>query len=137
MEAKTTVWLARPEAPQDAERMALIRWAIEEDASREGSLAGECLASARAAGLSAEDAYAFLAYHVLLRLEEQRERHIYLSDIAPFVEKAPSSRGASSHGVAARVVGHLGRLARTAVGRVLHLERAAAEVAPPAVDGGH
>jgi hypothetical protein len=43
---------------------------------------------------------------------------MYLSDIAPFVEQPPSS-----HGVAAR----LAELARNAVGRVLHLERAPTE----------
>src|SRR3989440_4352680 len=50
MEATTTVWLTKPMAPQDAESVAVMRWAIEEDAAREGSLAGECLAAARAAG---------------------------------------------------------------------------------------
>src|SRR5438105_9243881 len=59
MEATTTVWLTKPMAPQDAESVAVMRWAIEEDAAREGSLAGECLAAARAAGLSAEDTYVF------------------------------------------------------------------------------
>src|SRR5213076_2004676 len=120
MEATTTVWLTKPMAPQDAESVAVMRWAIEEDAAREGSLAGECLAAARAAGLSAEDTYVFLAYELLLRLEEQQQRHKYLSDIAPFIESAPSSPG-----VAARLVEHVGRLARNTVGRVLHLERAA------------
>lgn len=122
METGTTVWLAKPEAPQDAESVAVIRWAIEEDATREGSLAGECLAAARAAGLSAEDTYAFLAYQLLLRLEEHQQRHMYLSDIAPFVEQPPSSQG-----VAAR----LAELARNAVGRVLNLERAPSEPTEP------
>ena len=67
MEATTTVWLNKPMAPQDAESVAVMRWAIEEDAAREGSLAGECFAAARAAGLSAEDTYVFLAYELLLR----------------------------------------------------------------------
>jgi hypothetical protein len=118
METGTTVWLAKPEAPQDAESVAVMRWAIEEDAAREGSLAGECLAAARAAGLSAEDTYVFLAYQLLLRLEEQQQRHMYLSEIAPFVEQPPSSQG-----VAAR----LAELARNAVERVLHFERASTE----------
>src|SRR5437879_7972738 len=91
MEATTTIWLTKPMAPQDAESVAVMRWAIEEDAAREGSLAGECLAAARAAGLSAEDTYVFLAYELLLRLEEQQQRHKYLSDIAPFIESTPSS----------------------------------------------
>lgn len=116
------MWLAKPEAPQDAESVAVMRWAIEEDATREGSLAGECLAAARAAGLSAEDTYAFLAYQLLLRLEEQQQRHMYLSDIAPFVEQPPSSQG---------VAGRLAELARNAVGRVLHPERAPSEPTEP------
>ena len=137
MEATTTVWLTKPMAPQDAESVAVMRWAIEEDAAREGSLAGECLAAARAAGLSAEDTYVFLAYELLLRLEEQQQRYKYLSDIAPFIESTPSSPGVdpapsppgvpaapSSPGVAARLAEHVGRLARNTVGRVLHLERA-------------
>jgi hypothetical protein len=137
MEATTTVWLAKPESPQDAESVAVMRWAIEQDAARQGSLVGECLAAARAAGLSAEDTYVFLAYQALLRLEEQQERHVYLSDIAPFVEAPPSSP--SSRGVAARLASHVGRLARTAVGRVLHLERVerAAEPTQGAVGGNH
>ncbi len=135
MEATTTVWLSRPEAPQDADSVAVMRWAIEQDAAREGSLAGECLAAARAAGLSAEDTYVFLAYQAMLRLEEQQQRHLYLSDVAPFVESPPSSPG-----VAARLASHLGRLARSAVGRVLHLERverAEAESTQAAVGGSH
>ena len=125
MEATTTVWLARPEAPQDAESVAVMRWAIEQDAAKEGSLAGECLAAAQAAGLSAEDSYVFLAYQALLRLEEHKQRDMYLSDIAPFVEPAPSSPG-----VASRIASHVGRVARTAVGRMLHLEQTAAPDGP-------
>jgi hypothetical protein len=130
METGTVVWLAKPEAPQNAESVAVMRWAIEEDAAREGSFAGECLAAARAAGLSAEDTYVFLAYELLLRLEEQQQRHMYLSEIAPFVERPPSARG-----VAAR----LAELARNAFGRVLHLEQAATEPtdAGAAVGQGH
>jgi len=148
-------------APQDAESVAVMRWAIEEDAAREGSLAGECLAAARAAGLSAEDTYVFLAYELLLRLEEQQQRHKYLSDIAPFTESTPSSPGVdpapsspgvdpapsspgvpsapSSPGVAARIVEHVGRLARNTVGRALHLERSAtgSAGADAAVGHGH
>ncbi len=150
MEATTTVWLTKPMAPQDAESVAVMRWAIEEDAAREGSLAGECLAAARAAGLSAEDTYVFLAYELLLRLEEQQQRHKYLSDIAPFIESTPSSPGVdpapspsgvpsapSSPGVAARLVEHVGRLARNTVGRVLHLERAATGPAGANTAVGH
>ena len=118
MEASTTVWLTRPEAPQDAESVAVMRWAIEQDAAREGSLAGECLAAAQAAGLSAEDTYVFLAYQALLRLEEHQQRNMYLSDLAPAVQPPPTSPG-----VASRLAMHVGRLARNAVGRVLHLEQ--------------
>jgi hypothetical protein len=129
MEANTTVWLTKPIAPQDADSVAVMRWAIEEDAAREGSLAGECLAAARAAGLSTEDTYVFLAYELLLRLEEQQQRHMYLSDVAPFIEPLASSprvnSAPSSPGVAARLVEQVGRLARNTVGRVLHLEGAA------------
>jgi hypothetical protein len=134
MEATTTVWLTKPLAPQDAESVAVMRWAIEEDAAREGSLAGECFAAARAAGLSTEDTYVFLAYELLLRLEEQQQRHAYLSDFAPFVEAKPSSPGA-----AARIVEQVGRLARETVGRVLHLERSATgpAAADTAVGHGH
>jgi hypothetical protein len=130
METGTVVWLAKPEAPQNAESVAVMRWAIEEDAAREGSFAGECLAAARAAGLSAEDTYVFLAYELLLRLEEQQQRHMYLSEIAPFVERPPSARG-----VAAR----LAELARNAFGRVLHPEQAstAPTDAGAAVGQGH
>ena len=127
-EATTTVWLAKPEPPLDAESVAAMRWAIEEDAAREGSLAGECLAAARAAGLSMTDTYLFLAYQALLRLEEQRERHVYLSDIAPFVEPPPSLPDAAE-----RLAWRLGRLARNAMGRVLHVARAEADAGPTAV----
>lgn len=141
MEATTTIWLTKPMAPQDAESVAVMRWAIEEDAAREGSLAGECLAAARAAGLSVEDTYVFLAYELLLRLEEQQQRHKYLSDIAPFIESTPSSPrvdpAPSSPGVAARLVEHVGRLARNTVGRVLHLERAATGPAGADAAVGH
>ena len=141
METTTTIWLTKPMAPQDAESVAVMRWAIEEDAAREGSLAGECLAAAQAAGLSAEDTYVFLAYELLLRLEEQQQRHKYLSDIAPFIESTPSPPGVpsapSSPGVAARLVEHVGRLARNTVGRVLHLERAATGPAGADAAVGH
>lgn len=118
MEATTTVWLVKPEAPQDAESVAVMRWAIEQDAARQGSLAGECLAAAQAVGLSEEDTYVFLAYQALLRLEEQQQQHVYLSDVAPFVEPPPTPPS-----VAARLASHVGRLARNAFGRVQHLER--------------
>jgi hypothetical protein len=125
METTTTVWLTKPEPPQDAESIAAMRWAIEQDAAREGSLAGECLRAARAAGLSPEDTYVFLAYQALLRVEEQQQRHVYLSDIAPFAEPPPPSRGAAS-----RLASHVGRFARNAVGRVLNLNRTPATTGP-------
>ena len=115
MDATTTVWLTKPEPPQDAGSVAVMRWAIEQDAAREGSLAADCLAAARAAGLSAEDTYVFLAYQALLRVEEH---HMYLSDIAPCVEGAQQS-APSSPGVATRLASHV----RNAVDRVLHPER--------------
>src|SRR6267143_649084 len=96
MQAITTVWLVKPEAPQDAESVAVMRRAIEKDGAREGSLIGECLDAARARGLSGEETYVFLAYQALLRLEETHERHIYLSDIAPFLESVPRP-GVTAH----------------------------------------
>lgn len=117
VEARTTVWLAKPEAPHDAESVAVMRWAIEQDAAREDTLAAECLAAARAAGLSTEDTYVFLAYQALLRLEEH---HMYLSDVAPFVEEAAESERSSS-GVASRLASHV----RHALERVLRPERTA------------
>ncbi len=86
MEAITSVRLIKPEAPQDAESVGRMRSAIEHDAAREGSLIGHCLRAAQARGLSREETYVFLAYHALLQLEETHQRHIYLSDIAPFLE---------------------------------------------------
>ncbi len=94
MEAITSVRLVKPEAPQDAESIERMRWSIEQDAAREGSLIGRCLTLARACGLSAEETYVFLAYHALLQLEETHQRHIYLSDVAPFLESAPPESGA-------------------------------------------
>jgi hypothetical protein len=116
MEGTTTVWLVKPEAPQDAESVAVMRRAIEQDGAREGSLIGECLDAARARGLSGEETYVFLAYQALLRLEETHQRHIYLSDIAPLY-------------MAARTAEHVRWLARSAVDLALRLERAAAEFA--------
>ena len=115
--APTTVWLAKPEAPDDAESVAVMRWAIEQDAAREGTLAAECLAAARAAGLNTQDTYVFLAYQALLRLEEH---HIYLSDVAPYVEDAADPEPSSS-GVASRLASHV----RKALERVLRPERTA------------
>ena len=126
MEGTTTVWLVKPQAPQDAESVAVMRRAIEQDGAREGSLIGECLEAARARGLSGEETYVFLAYQALLRLEETHERHIYLSEIAPFLESVPRP-GATAH-MAAGIAEHVRWLARIAVDLALRLERAAAEI---------
>ena len=125
MEGTTTVWLVKPEAPQDAESVAVMRRAIEQDGARRGSLIGECLDAARARGLSGEETYVFLAYQALLRLEETHERHIYLSDIAPFLESVP--RPGVTADMAARMAEHVRCLVRSAVDLALRLERAAAE----------
>jgi hypothetical protein len=125
MEGTTTVWLVKPQAPQDAESVAVMRRAIEQDGVREGSLVGECLDAARARGLSGEETYVFLAYQALLRLEETHQRHLYLSDIAPFLESVP--RPAVTARLAARIAEHMRRLVRSAVDLTLRLERAAAE----------
>ncbi len=89
MGATTTVWLVKPEVPQDAESIDDMRRAIELDGDRAGSLVSECLDAARARGLSEEETYVFLAYQALLRLEETQQRHVYLSDVAPFLESVP------------------------------------------------
>ena len=125
MEGTTTVWLVKPQAPQDAETVALMRRAIEHDGAREGSLVGECLDAARARGLSGEETYVFLAYQALLRLEETHQRHVYLSDIAPFLESVPQPGVTACTG--ARIAEHLRRLVRSAVDLALRLERAVAE----------
>jgi hypothetical protein len=121
MEANTTVWLVKPEAPEDAERVAAMRRAIEQDGSREGSLAGECLEAARARGLSGEETYLFLAYEALLRLEETQQRHIYLGEAAPLGEGEPQGS------VLAEQVGRqVGRLVRRVADLALRTERLAA-----------
>ena len=125
MEGTTTVWLVKPEAPHDAESVAVMRRAIEQDGARGGSLIGECLDAARARGLSGEETYVFLAYQALLRLEETHERHIYLSDIAPFLESAPRP-GVAAH-TAARIAERVRWLVHGAVDLALRLERAATE----------
>jgi len=125
MEGTTTVWLVKPEVPQDADSIAVMRRAIEQDGAREGSLIGECLDAARARGLSGEETYVFLAYQALLRLEETHQRHIYLSDIAPFLESVPRT-GVTAH-IAARTTEPVRWLVRSAVDLTLRLERAAAE----------
>ncbi len=130
MEANTTLWLARPEAPQDPDSVAAMRRAIEEDGAREGSLAGECLDAARARGLSGEQAYIFLAYQALLRLEETHQRHIYLSDLAPPV--APVAPVAAKFDVRARAR----RLVRGVVDLALRTERAAAQFTRTSVGRG-
>src|ERR1700694_4732413 len=127
MEGTTTVWLVKPEAPRDAESVAVLRRAIEQDGAREGHLIGECLDAARARGLTGADAQVFLAYKALLRLEETHQRHIYLSDIPPFLESVPRP-GVTAH-MAARAAEHVRWLARSAVDLALRLERAAAEFA--------
>jgi hypothetical protein len=119
MEGTTTVWLVKPQAPQDAESVAVMRRAIERDGAREGSLIGECLDAARARGLSGEETYVFLAYQALLRLEETHQRRLYLSDIAPFLESVPRA------GVTARIAEHVRWLVRSAVDLAWRIERAA------------
>ena len=131
MEAITTVWLVKPEAPRGAESIDVMRRAIEQDAARPGSLIGECLEVARARGLSEEETYVFLAYQALLRLEEAQQRHIYLSDIAPFVERAASQPAAPTRkapGITARIGTRVKRLARSAVEQALHIERGVTEL---------
>jgi hypothetical protein len=110
-QAITTVWLVKPEAPNDAEGVTAMRLAIEQDGAREGSLVAECLEAARARGLSDEDTYVFIAYQALLRLQETHERHVYLSDVAPFLESVPSP----PPGVTARVAARVERLVRRVV----------------------
>jgi hypothetical protein len=121
-QAITTVWLVKPEAPNDAEGVTAMRLAIEQDGAREGSLVAECLEAARARGLSDEDTYVFIAYQALLRLQETHERHVYLSDVAPFLESVPSPPG-----VAARIAAHAGELVRSVVDLASRTERTAAE----------
>ena len=123
MEAITTVWLVKPEAPKDTEGVAVMRRAIEQDGAREGSLVAECLESARARGLSGEETYVFIAYQALLRLQETHERHIYLSDVAPFLESVPSR----APGVTARIAAHAGELVRSVVDLASRTERDGAE----------
>jgi hypothetical protein len=121
-QAITTVWLVKPEAPQDDEGVAAMRLAIEQDGAREGSLVAECLEAARARGLSGEDTYVFIAYQALLRLQETHERHVYLSDVAPFLESVPSPPG-----VTARIAARAGELVRSVVDLASGTERAGAE----------
>jgi hypothetical protein len=122
MEAITTVWLVKPEAPQDTQGVAAMRRAIEQDGARDGSLVGECLEAARARGLSGEETYVFLAYQALLRLAETHQRHIYLSNIAPFLESVPSRPG-----VTERIAADVERLVSSVVDLALRTERAAAQ----------
>jgi len=108
-----------------------MRRAIEEDGARPGSLIGECLEVARARKLSEEETYVFLAYQALLRLEETQQRHIYLSDIAPFVESVaspPVAPARSAPSTTARIGTGVKRLARSAVEQAVHIERAVAEL---------
>jgi hypothetical protein len=120
MEANTTVWLVKPEPPDDAEGLAAMRRAIEQDGTREGSLVAECLDAARARGLSDEETYVYLAYEALLRLEETQQRHIYLNDATPL-------NGVSQSPGFAEQVGHkVGRLVRRVADLALRTERVAA-----------
>jgi hypothetical protein len=131
MEAITTVWLVKPEAPQDAHSIAVMRRAIEHDGARAGSLVGECLEAARARGLSGEETYVFLAYQALLRLEETHQRHIYLSDIAPFLQPVSSQPAATARetpSIAAPIGTYLKWLVRSTVDQALRIERAIAEL---------
>jgi hypothetical protein len=132
MEPITTVWLVKPEAPQDAESITFMRRAIEQDGTRPGSLVAECLEAARARGLTREQTYVFLAYHALLWLEETQQRHIYLSDIAPFVQPvSPQSAAATAReapGITARIGTQVKSLMRSAVDQALRIERAVAEL---------
>jgi hypothetical protein len=131
MEATTTVWLVKPEAPQDAQSITFMRRAIEQDGTRPGSLVAECLEAARARGLTREQTYVFLAYQALLWLEETHQRHIFLSDIAPFLEPV-SPHSAATEGKAPAIRGHIGMqvkwLVRSAVDQALRIERAVAEL---------
>lgn len=120
MDANTTVWLIKPEPPHDADGVAAMRRAIEQDGTREGTLASDCLVAARASGLSGEETYLFLAYEALLRLEETRQRHIYLND-APQADA--QYRGAH---FAEQVGRQVGRLVRRVADLALRTERVAA-----------
>ena len=128
MEAVTTVWLAKPDAPRGAESVDVMRWAIAQDGARPGSLIGECLEVAQARGLSEEETYVFLAYQALLRLEEAQQRHLYLSDIAPFVEGVAPQPAAPARKAPRRMRMRVKRLARSAVKQALRFERAVAEL---------
>jgi len=123
METNTVVWLVKPQAPHDAESVAAMRRAIEHDGTREGSLASQCLEAARARGLSGEETYLFLAYQALLRLEETRQRFIYLSDLAPFVESESKEPG-----LGAQIASRMQRLARNVADLACRAERAATQV---------
>jgi hypothetical protein len=124
MEAITTVWLVKPEAPQDPDSIAFMRRAIEQDGTRPGSLVAECLEAARARGLTPEQSYMFLAYQALLRLEETHQRHIYLSDIAPCLQPISPQSAATAR----KAPGITARIVRSAVDQALRIERALAEL---------
>lgn len=122
MDANTTVWLVKPEPPHDADGVAAMRRAIEQDGTREGTLASDCLVAARASGLSGEETYLFLAYEALLRLEETRQRHIYLTD-----EPQADTQSAGHRVHFAEQVGRqVGRLVRRVADLALRTERVAA-----------
>jgi len=127
MEAITTVWLVKPEAPQDAQSITFMRRAIEQDGTRRGSLVADCLEAARARGLTREQTYVFLAYQALLWLEETHQRHIYLSDIAPFLQPL-SPQSAAPAREAPNITARIGTLVRSVIDRALRIERAVAEL---------
>jgi hypothetical protein len=86
-----------------------MRCAIEQEAARDGSLVGECLDTARVRGLSGEDTYVFLAYQILLRLEETHHQHVYLCEDEPDAEGGRQPRLAPT----AHLAAYLRRLAAT------------------------
>jgi hypothetical protein len=124
MDANTTVWLVKPEPPNDADAVAAMRRAIEQDGTRAGTLAADCLGAARASGLSGEETYLFLAYEALLRLEETRQRHIYLND-TPHADAQTFEQHAVSH-FAEQVGRQVGRLVRRVADLAVRTERVAA-----------
>jgi len=114
-----TVWLVKPEAPQDAESVAVMRRAIEKEGPR-GSLIvmPRC---ARARGLSGErpsvsrlQRFCGLRKHMNAYIPERHR---------PFLESVPARR----HGAQApHIAEHVRWLVRSAVDLALRLERAAA-----------
>jgi len=120
----TTVWLVKPEPPHDADGVAAMRRAIEQDGARNGTLASECLEAARSQGLSGEETYLFLAYEALLRLEESHQRHLYLNDAA--ADSAQAAEPSAAAHLAEQVGRQVGRLVRRVADLALRTERVAA-----------